>query len=458
LIKQSLADQSVSFDITVQAGVPLQEIVSTYHRATFKQRDTSYRVTLSDSRVAPDHDFELAWTPAVHGEPAATLFREKTAQGEHVLLMLMPPHERVKLATPREVIFIIDTSGSMEGGSIMQARAALLKALGTLTPTDKFNVIQFNSVFDSVFPNTVPSSDENLRKARTYVSELVATGGTEMLPALRFAMNTPVSGEFLRQIIFITDGAVGNEDQLTREIHTNLGNARLFTVGIGSAPNGFFMRKAAEMGRGTFTYIGSTTEVDAKMTELINKVEQPALTNIQLTWPRGVQPDYAPSHIGDLYAGEPLVVTALLPDEARGTLLVSGVSSSAWTRQFTLGRGDSHKGISTLWARYRIAELMDQQVNGASDDAIRTEVLPLALQYKLVSKYTSLVAIDKTPARDINEPLKSQRIPNTKPDGSAWQTVAYPKTATPAQLQLLTGLVLLSFAAFFSGWRTRRWK
>jgi Ca-activated chloride channel family protein len=444
---------SVSFDIELQAGTAVENITSTYHRIRVEDHEAAYQIALTDGRVAPDQDFELAWTPVVHGEPAAVLFREHTAAGDHLLLMLMPPHEKVQLVTPREVIFIIDTSGSMAGESLEQARGALLEALGTLAPTDKFNIIQFNSVHQSLFETPVTASLIDLRRAREYVLGLLSTGGTEMLPALTAAMNTPLAGEYLRQIIFITDGAVGNEDELMQAINTGLGDARLFTVGIGSAPNGFFMRKAAQMGRGTFTYIGATAEVAARMGELIRKVQQPALTNIELQWPSGVQPELAPARIGDLYADEPLVVTARVAREAHGVVQISGTSSRPWARQLPLDAGESRTGISTLWARNTIEDLMDQQAGGRSDAEIREQVLPLALSYGLVTRYTSLIAVDRNPARPPGESLESQRVPNAQPQGSEWSTVAYPSTATPAQLQLLIGMLALACA-----WAVARWK
>jgi Ca-activated chloride channel family protein len=193
------------------------------------------------------------------------------------------------------------------------------------------------------------------------------------------------------------------------------------------------------------------------MSELIQKVEHPALTNITLQWPQGVQAEMAPANIGDLYSGEPLVITARMPSETRGVLQISGTSSGPWTRQLPLGPGESRQGISTLWARNKIADLMDQQVRGSSDDDTRAQVLPLALSYGLVTQYTSLVAIDRSPARPADQTLESQRVPNAKPQGSEWSTVAYPKTATPAQLQLLIGALAIALALAMIPFH-RRWR
>ncbi len=139
----------------------------------------------------------------------------------------------------RETIFVIDNSGSMSGESMDQAKQGLLLALDRLAPTDEFNVIRFDDTMDQLFTTAVPASEQNLSRARRFVSNLEANGGTEMLPALQAALvdNDRNNKEEVRQVVFITDGAIGNEDQLFAAIHDGLGRSRLFTVGIGSAPN-----------------------------------------------------------------------------------------------------------------------------------------------------------------------------------------------------------------------------
>jgi Ca-activated chloride channel homolog len=281
--------------------------------------------------------------------------------------------------------------------------------------------------------------------ARSYVRGLEANGGTEMLPALSAAMQMPRSSEHLRQIMFITDGAVSNEVELMRAITEGLGDARLFTVGIGSAPNGYFMRTAAEAGRGTFTFIGSIDQVEQRMNELFHKLTHPVLTGIELQWPNGIVPEYAPAQLRDLYADEPIVVSARLQGKVEGVLTITGRASHIWTRQISLKPVEPRAGLATpgvamLWARNRVADLMNLQAQRVADNDIRTQVLPLALEYQLVTKYTSLVAIDKTPVRRPDESLGTTRIESTKPHGQNWEASGIPKTATPAELQLLIGM------------------
>jgi Ca-activated chloride channel family protein len=193
--------------------------------------------------------------------------------------MVPPLPESVSLQ-PREVVFIIDTSGSMEGQSIDQARSALRKGLNQLRDADYFNVLQFNSNTELLFRESVPVTRANLALADDYIGTLVANGGTVMAPALRAAFTLPPQDGLLRQVIFVTDGSVGNESELLSAVAEQLGASRLFTISIGPAPNSGFMRKAAEIGRGSHTHIGKLEEVETGMTRLWSHIRTPALSDI----------------------------------------------------------------------------------------------------------------------------------------------------------------------------------
>jgi Ca-activated chloride channel family protein len=271
-----------------------------------------------------------------------------------------------------------------------------------------------------------------------------------MLPALKRALTLRNDYKALRQVIFLTDGAVGNEAQLFQAINTHLGDNRLFTVGIGSAPNSYFMRKAAERGRGTFTYIGNTHEVLAKMEPLLIKLSQPVLTDLKLVLPDSTVVETLPAPLPDLYLGEP-VVLAMKAAQLPASLQLQGrFGAMPWQTQVELSGGQQREGIATVWARRKIASLMDQRLssNGQNNSkALRDEILQLALRHHLVSKFTSLVAVDVTPVRR-NEPLVSHAMKTQLPKGMNSNKVfgkvfGMAKTATPAMLQILVGLVLL---------------
>src|SRR5947208_5071527 len=265
--------------------------------------------------------------------------------------MVTPPASAALdgLRLPREVIFVIDNSGSMHGTSIDQAKAALKLALDRLRPRDTFNVIRFNHTTDAVFPAAQPATAQNLAAARGYVGRLHADGGTEMLPALQQALDGREHPGRLRQVIFLTDGAVGNEAQLFAAIHERLGDSRLFTIGIGSAPNSHFMREAARLGRGTFTYIGSPGEVQDKMLTLFRKLESPAITDLHLELPGAGEASILPARIPGLYLGEPVMLELRTERPPSRAVLRGRAGSVNWEQEEALQTRGSGRAQAVPW-------------------------------------------------------------------------------------------------------------
>ncbi len=439
----------LSLTASVNAGMPLEIIASRYHPVSVSEDEGKYTVTLSGGTVAMDHDFELVWRPVPSAAPRAMSFVESIDGKPHYLLMLMPPDEAELPATtmPRETIFIIDTSGSMHGVSIQQAKSAVQLALKGLKSGDRFNVIEFNSVTRALYPESKPVTLATIAEATRFVEQLQANGGTEMRPALALALDSPPSAEHLRQVVFITDGSVGYEDELFSMIEDRLGAARLFTVGIGSAPNSWFMRKAAEAGRGSYTFISALHEVREKMEGVFRKLEQPQVTDIEVQWPSGVVVDSYPSTVPDLYLGEPVTVKAAIDGtlRKRDTVRISGNSvGGGWQAELPVKAALQSPGIAALWARARIGELMDAKRRQSEGSEIRSAIVQTALTHHLVSKYTSLVAVDKTPVRPSSDPLLSEQVPNLMPYGQSTNAIfGFPATATAAPWLRLTGMLSL---------------
>jgi len=325
------------------------------------------------------------------------------------------------------------------------------------------NEVRPSSVTSSLFSASVPASTANLGLAKRYVAGLSAEGGTEMWPAISQALAFPAAETHLRQVIFITDGSVGNEQELFGLIENRLGRTRFFTVGIGSAPNSWFMRKAAEAGHGSFTTISALHEVNEKMGRLFRKIERPQVTDIAVEWPNGTGAEAYPQTIPDLYAGEPIVIKAAL-DYAprRGDLLkVSGDSAlGTWSAEMLVGDADPGSGIAAVWARARIEDLMDRERRGADAEEIRAAVVDTALKHHLVSKYTSLVAVDKTPVRPAAAGLGSEQVPNLLPYGQSMNAIfGFPATATGAGVYMSNGLLLIAAGlALFALLCAGRWR
>jgi Ca-activated chloride channel family protein len=439
----------VAIAVEIDFGTPLARVTSSYHEAIV-EKDSGTRTVLylQKEQEEADRDFELVWAPLAGSAPQAAVFTETRGGTDYTLLMVTPPQptaeQRAALATiPRETIFVIDTSGSMQGTSIQQAKQALATGLSTLTPRDRFNVVEFNSSTRPMWPAALPASAENVRHAQAWVAKLRADGGTEMAGALEFALDGRDTPGYLRQVIFMTDGAVGNEDQLFRLIAKRLGSSRLFTVGIGSAPNSHFMAKAAQFGRGTFTYVGDLREVQEKMAGLFARIESPVLKDVSVRWPDGTAVETYPPRVPDLYLGEPIVVAAAYPS-ATGTIVVSGLrGNEPWSVALTPSTSSEPNGVGALWARARIATLMDELRLGADEAVIRPAVVKVALEHDLVSRYTSLVAVDVTPTAPAGA-ARTALVKASAPHGMVAGQL--PQTDTEATLQILLGLLALAAA------------
>lgn len=447
-------NHKVTLQASINAGMPLDFVASRYHPINVDKQDEIYRLSFADSDVPMDHDLELIWRPVASSAPRAYVFSEDHDGNTHLLLMLVPPDDATATVVdvPRELILVIDTSGSMHGTSIQQARQAVLLALAGLRPSDRFNVIQFNSVTHALFPNSVDASAIRIRQAEAYVRSLQANGGTEMRTALQKALRSDFDDNYLRQIIFVTDGSVGNEEGLFQLIEAELGAARLFTVGIGSAPNGWFMSKAAEAGRGTYTFISALHEVNEKMARLFRKLEQPQVTNVHIEWPKGAVVDAYPAITPDLYSGEPVVIKARLDRKPRNgdEVIVSGDAVlGAWQAAISLDTEHDSAGIAALWARARIADLENRRRRGEDAEKIRAEIVTTAISHHLVSRYTSLVAVDKTPVRPAAESLGKDQVPNLLPHGQSQQAIlGFAATATSAPMSRMLGAMFLILAMF----------
>jgi Ca-activated chloride channel homolog len=495
-----------TISIRLQAGFPIGEVKSRFHNVKIDSPGTSTRViTLADGAVPADRDFELTWTAAADKTPSVGLFHEQIAGSDYLLAYVTPPavSDAEQKPLPREVIFVIDNSGSMGGISIAQAKAGLLYALGRLQPNDRFNVIRFDHTMDKLFADVVPADSDHLAQAKDFVSALQAEGGTEMIPPMRAALtDRHADGNTLRQVVFLTDGCIGNEQQLFDTITAMRGRSRVFMVGIGSAPNSYLMTRAAELGRGTFTHIGSVEQVESRMRELFGKLESPAVTQLSVTF-SDTKADMTPIVLPDLYRGEPLVLAARLGKLA-GTMEIKGrIGDRPWSVRLPLANAAEGRGLSKLWARRKIAdaEVAQTMRTLTLDDANKT-ILALALEHQLVTRLTSLVAVDQTPSRPAGEPLKVSELPLNLPAGwdfekvfgerpklvpavapserraeerdrrsrvamraaspavsaisQPQQGVVLPATATDAEWRMISGCVLMAFGLVLFAQR-RRW-
>ena len=486
-----------SITVHLNAGFALGEVKSPFHPVKIDSPNATSRVIrLADGQVPADRDFELTWKPAAEKAPSVGLFREHVGDSDYLLAFVTPPsvEQAERKPLPREVVFVIDNSGSMGGTSITQAKASLIYGLSRLQPGDRFNVIRFDHTMDVLFTDSVPADAAHIGQATAFVNALQASGGTEMVPAMHAALtdNSHDDANTLRQVVFLTDGEIGNEQQLFETITAMRGRSRVFMVGIGSAPNTYLMTRAAELGRGAYTHIGSVDQVEERMRGLFAKLENPAVTGLAVKF-SDASADIAPSVLPDLYRDEPLVLAAKL-DKLSGSVEIKGhIGDRPWSVSLPLANAAEGKGLSKLWARRKIsdAEVARTTRQVSPEEADKT-ILALALQHQLVTRLTSLVAVDQTPSRPEGTPLKLTDLPLNLPAGWDFEkvfgerphlpkppterradasdvhiakrpqpsvmpnTVKLPKTATDAEIRMITGSVLLMLSMLLALYNRRR--
>ena len=450
-----------SVHVVIDAGLPLARILSPSHPLETRMDGQVADIRPAGGRLPMDRDFVLRWQPLAGSEPSAAVFHQRWQEQDYLLAMVVPGLASTEVLR-RELVFVIDTSGSMAGTSIRQAKSALHRGLNTLKPDDRFNIIRFDNEAYALFPAAQTASAGNLDLARRYVDRLQANGGTEMARALDMALtgagDTGESpADLVRQVVFITDGAVGNEEALFNQIRMQLDTRRLFTVGIGSAPNMHFMREAARWGRGSYTSITDTADVSGPLQQLFAAMEAPVLTGIQVQWPGQLASlESYPERTGDLFQGEPLVqvVRGVAP---AGELRVSGTlpGGKVWERRLDLQQAAEGTGLHRHWAREKLDSQLDQaRSRGAEPDKVR--LMELAVSHGLMSPYTSFVAVDETPARPRDKALHQESVPTLLPAGAGQGMLRYPGTATLGPLYTALGLVGLMFSGALTLLRRRR--
>ncbi len=410
----------VSINVNLNAGFKLDDVKSSYHAIDTQTPNDMTRVIALQSNVVPaDRDFELTWT-AKGTAPQVGLFKETVDGKDYLLATVTPPTVAGATPTlPRESIFVIDNSGSMDGPSMVQAKDALLLGLGKLKATDRFNVIRFDDTMDMLFSTAVSADALNVDTAKRFVSALQANGGTEMIPPLKAALmdDQASSKTHLRQVIFITDGSIGNEQEMFATLTSQRGRSRVFMVGIGSAPNSYLMTRAAELGRGTFTFIGEASQVTARMDELFNKLGNPAVTGIVANLSSG-EAELTPALLPDLYQGEPLLVMAQAKSLTGNLTFVGKIGDAPWQVTLPISAAAEGKGISKLWAHRKITDIEVAQTMGSlMADVANKQVLEVALAHQIVSSQTSLIAVDTSPKRPADQKLTRAEVPLNLPAG-----------------------------------------
>jgi len=391
--------QKLSMNVVLDAGVPVAEISSPSHDLTVSGKglwDTAVTLGLRGGSTSPNKDFVLRWK-ARGNRPLASVVADGETKGGHFLLQIHPPilGERGQTA-PKEIVFLVDQSGSMGGEPIAHLKKAMRKALREMDARDRFQIVGFSDVPVPFAPKPVQATLDNVAKGVAFIEAMDANGGTQMLDGIRRAFGYKPAAGTLRVVCLMTDGLIGDEQEIIQAVGREMGDAtRVFTLGIGSSVNRWFLEEVAVMGKGQFQVATLDQDPAEAAAKFLDKIRRPVMTGIELSW-NGVEiANQVPSRVPDLFDGEPLVVAGRFLSNTSGSVTVTGMCGGRRLRleiPVDPSKGRRSSAIGTLWARARIAEL--ERSNQGSPEPVTVEKMTkIALQYRLVSQYASFVAV-----------------------------------------------------------------
>ena len=408
--------------------------------------DHRAHIRLKDQATIPNKDFIFRYDVA--GQKISdALLTHSTANGGFFTLILQPP-ERVTVedVTPKELVFVLDTSGSMSGFPIEKAKETMKLALDNLYPYDTFNLITFSGDEHILFPEPVPATKENLAKAQAFLESRQGGGGTEMMKAIKASMDPSDAQGHVRIVCFMTDGYVGNDMEIIGEVQKHP-NARVFAFGIGSSVNRFLLDNMAKYGRGEVEYVGLNDDGSAAARRFHERVRNPLLTDISIDWNGQSVADVYPKTIPDLFGAKPVILTGRYTGNGRGVIRLKGkMSGRDFVREVPVDFSSSqsqHDVLTTLWARTRVDDLMSQDFKGMQQGAMRDEVkqaiVQLGLDYRLMTQFTSFVAVEEMIVTDGGKPRRID-VPVEVPEGVNRQAVDGQEHQAFGRLQALSSL------------------
>ncbi len=413
----------ISLDVTLDAGVPIDALSSKTHDVNVERPDERRaHVSLKDEATIPNKDFVLRYDVAGKKIEDALLTHSSGTGGFFTLILQPPERVTAEDVTPKELVFVLDTSGSMSGFPIEKAKETMKLALDNLYPFDTFNLITFSGDEHILFPEPVPATKENLRKAQEFLETRQGGGGTEMMKAIKASMDPSDAQDHVRIVCFMTDGYVGNDLEIIGEVQKHP-NARVFAFGIGSSVNRFLLDGMARYGRGEVEYVSLNDDGSAAARRFYERVRSPLLTDISVDWNGMPVADVYPKTVPDLFSAKPVILTGRYTGSGRGIIRLKGkMSGRDFAREIPVDFSSSqqHDVLATLWARTRIDDLMSQDFKGAQQgnmqDGVKQAITQLGLDYRLMTQFTSFVAVEEMIVTDGGQPRRID-VPVEVPEG-----------------------------------------
>jgi Ca-activated chloride channel family protein len=427
--KGTRAGHDISLSVNLDAGLPIHSLRSSTHDIdSQRQTDSRYAIKLRNENEIPNKDFLLKYNVAGKGIEDTVLTHHDSRGGFFTLILQPPQRAAAEDITARELVFVLDTSGSMSGFPIEKAKETMRLALADLNPRDTFNLITFSGATRILFPKPVPATAENMHLAQTVLSGAYGSGGTEMMKAIKAALEPSDSQDHVRVVCFMTDGYVGDDFNIVAEVKRHP-NARVFAFGIGSSVNHFLLDKMASEGRGEVEYVGLQDDGSAAARRFYQRVRNPLLTDVSIDWGNLPVSEVYPRRVPDLFSATPVVLSGRFNADAQGTIRLKGrQAGKAFYREIpvSFSAGESkHDVLASLWARRKIDDLMSQdwtnsQAGQGHGGDLQNAITQLGLDYHLMSQFTSFVAVEDSVVTEGGNPHRVE-VPVEMPQGVSYE-------------------------------------
>jgi Ca-activated chloride channel family protein len=419
------AGHDVSLAVSLDAGLPIYSLRSGTHDIdTERQADSRYAIKLRNENEIPNKDFLLKYNVAGKGIEDTILAHHDSRGGFFTLILQPPQRAAAEDIAPRELVFVLDTSGSMSGFPIEKAKETMRLALADLNPRDTFNLITFSGDTRILFPKPVPATADNMRLAQSVLAGSYGNGGTEMMKAIKAALDPSDSQDHVRVVCFMTDGYVGDDLNIVAEVKRHP-NARVFAFGIGSSVNHFLLDKMAQEGRGEVEYVGLKDDGSAAARRFYNRVRNPLLTDVSIDWGNLPVSEVYPRRIPDLFSATPVILSGRFDKDSHGTIRLRGkMAGRDFYREIpvTFSANEArHDVLASLWARRKVDDLMSQdwasaQTGKDHTSDIKEPVTQLGLDYHLMTQFTSFVAVEDRVVTEGGRPRRIE-VPIEMPEG-----------------------------------------
>lgn len=405
--KGQRSGHDISIDVVASgAGVVSTFAVPTHDVKSESRPDGAIHLQLAGADTIPNRDFVMRYRVA-GPKPVATLYSTGRDKGAFSLVLQPPALDVEKNVGKRELVFVVDVSGSMTGAPLGLCKAAMRTALQGMRPVDTFNVITFAGSTGRLFPKPRPASDATIRTALGYIDRLSAGGGTEMLDAIAAALTPDVEAGRRRYVFFMTDGEVGNDEKIlasTRtfvsEIEKKGGGARVFGFGAGSSVNRNLLGGLAREGKGLTVYVTNREDPDRAVNRFYRYIDRTILRKVRVDYGAATTFDVFPAELPDLFASHPMIVHGRYKGALTGPITIRATSGDGEvTIPVTIARAPADDGWplqDLLWARAKIGSLEGDLWSAGNPSTAQQGITELGIQYHLATLFTSFVAVDNS--------------------------------------------------------------